>query len=51
MTKTKAEDFKVSNPAEAMRKTGAAIKHAFGIPKTKIDAMLAKEKARKKRRK
>jgi hypothetical protein len=51
MIKTKAENFRVPNAAEAMRKTGDAIKRAFAIPKTKIDAMLAKEKAAKKRRK
>lgn len=50
MTKIKAADFKVSDAAEAMRKTGAAIKHAFSIPKAKIDAILAKEKAGKRKR-
>jgi hypothetical protein len=50
MTKTKAEDFRVPNAAEAMRKTGEAIKSAFAIPKARIDAMLAKERAEKKRR-
>jgi hypothetical protein len=50
MTKTKAADFKVSDAAEAMRKTGEAIKRAFTMPKTKIDAMLAKERRAKKKR-
>jgi hypothetical protein len=48
---TKAADFKVYDPVETMRRTGAAIKNAFGIPKAKVDAILAKEKAGKKRRK
>lgn len=51
MTKTKAPDFRVSDPTEAMRKTGDAIKRAFAIPKAKIDAMLAKERAAKHKRK
>jgi hypothetical protein len=50
MTKTKAADFKVPDAAEAMRKTGEAIKRAFAMPKTKIDEMLAKERRAKKKR-
>ena len=46
-----ANDVLVTDGAEAMRKTILATRAAMAVPKAKIDAMMAKEKAGKHRRK
>jgi hypothetical protein len=46
-----ANDVLVSDPDAAMRKTILATRGALAVPKSKIDAMLAKEKADKSKRK
>jgi hypothetical protein len=51
MTKTKAADFKVDDPAEAMRRTIRATRAALAVPKAKIDSLMAKEKAGRSGRK
>jgi hypothetical protein len=45
------DDVLVSDPDAAMQRTIAATRGAMSIPKSKIDAMLAKEKTTKNRRK
>jgi hypothetical protein len=42
-----ADDQLVSDPAAAMRKTILATRGAITVPKAKVDAMMAKEKAGK----
>ena len=44
-------DVLVSNGAAAMQKTILATRAALAVPKSKIDAMLAKEKSGKHKRK
>jgi hypothetical protein len=46
-----ATDILVTDGAAAMRKTVLATRAAMGVPKAKIDAMMAKEKTGKHRRK
>jgi hypothetical protein len=46
-----AEDVLVTDGAAAMRKTILATRAALSVPKAKIDAMMAKEKTGKYRRK
>lgn len=46
-----ADDVLVANGAAAMRKTILATRAAMGVPKAKIDAMMAKDKTGKHRRK
>ena len=46
-----ATDVLVTDGAAAMRKTVLATRGALAVPKSKIDAMMAKEKAGKHRRK
>lgn len=48
--KTASESL-VDDAAAAMQKTIQATRQALSVPKAKIDAMLAKEKAGKPRRK
>jgi hypothetical protein len=43
-----ADDQLVSDPAAAMRRTIQATRGALAVPKAKIDAMMAKEKAKGK---
>jgi hypothetical protein len=45
-----ANDMLVSDPDAAMQRTIAATRGALSVPKTKVDAMLAKEKAKHKRK-
>jgi hypothetical protein len=46
-----ADDRLVDDPAAAMQRTIAAARKALSVPKAKIDAMLAKEKAGKHKHK
>jgi hypothetical protein len=46
-----ANDVLVSDPDAAMQRTITATRGAMAIPKSKIDAMLAKEKTAKHKRK
>jgi hypothetical protein len=46
-----ATDVLVTDGAAAMRKTVLATRGALAVPKSKIDAMMAKEKAGKHKRK
>jgi hypothetical protein len=46
-----ATDVLVTDGAAAMRKTVLATRAAMAVPKAKIDAMMAKEKAGKHKRK
>jgi hypothetical protein len=42
--------FEVADPAAAFRRLEQATRHIMSVPKKKIDAMIAKERAKKKRR-
>jgi len=46
-----ATDVLVTDGAAAMRKTILATRGALAVPKSKIDAMMAREKAGRSRRK